>query len=68
MVRWFVPALEPCADLGSVGNRLVLDFNYAYHPSCAWDAQWVCPLAGRENIIPVAVEAGERLPNVTATR
>jgi len=51
------------ADLGSTGNRLVLDFNYAYHPSCAWDARWVCPLAGRENVIATAVEAGERLPN-----
>lgn len=51
------------ADLG--GNpstgMLVLDFNFAYHPSCAFDARWVCPLAPRENWLDVRMEAGERL-------
>ena len=50
------------ADLGSSGPRLTLDFNYAYHPSCAFDDRWVCPLAGRENVIPRPVRAGELLP------
>lgn len=49
------------ADLGSEGDELVLDFNYAYHPSCVHDAKWSCPLAPQENWLPVAVEAGERL-------
>jgi hypothetical protein len=50
------------ADLGSDGNELVLDFNYAYHPSCAYDPLWSCPLAPTENWLAVAVEAGERMP------
>lgn len=50
------------ADLGSedVDDRIVLDFNYAYHPSCAYDARWVCPLAPPDNRLTFAVEAGER--------
>jgi uncharacterized protein (DUF1684 family) len=49
------------ADLGGDGTRLVLDFNYAYHPSCSYDSVWSCPLAPKENALPVAIEAGERL-------
>ena len=48
------------ADLGASGERLVLDFNYAYNPSCAYDPRWSCPLAPPENRLDVAVEAGER--------
>ena len=49
------------ADLGTLGDgRLVLDFNYAYNPSCSYDPQWSCPLAPPENRLRVAVEAGER--------
>ena len=32
------------ADLGQRGGRLVLDFNFAYQPSCAYDPRWTCPL------------------------
>jgi uncharacterized protein (DUF1684 family) len=49
------------ADLGSRGDELVLDFNYAYHPSCVYDPAWSCPLAPRDSWLAVAVEAGERL-------
>lgn len=49
------------ADLGSEGDELVLDFNYAYHPSCAYDARWSCPLAPPENRLTVPIAAGERL-------
>ena len=49
------------ADLGSHGNRVVLDFNFAYHPSCVHSDRWSCPLAPVENRLPVAVRAGERL-------
>ncbi len=49
------------ADLGTDGEgRLILDFNYAYNPSCSYDPQWSCPLAPPENRLGVAVEAGER--------
>lgn len=50
------------ADLGVEGGRLVLDFNFAYHPSCAYDPRWVCPLAPPENHLAQEVRAGERLP------
>jgi hypothetical protein len=49
------------ADLGSQGDGLVLDFNYAYHPSCTYDPRWSCPLAPHDNWLSVAISAGERL-------
>ncbi len=49
------------ADLGGSDGRLVVDFNYAYHPSCAYDPRWSCPLAPRANWLTVPIEAGERL-------
>jgi len=50
------------ADLGTVRGRLVLDFNFAYAPSCAHDPRWVCPLAGLGSRLDVAVRAGEMGP------
>jgi uncharacterized protein len=47
------------ADLGTVGDALVLDFNFSYHPSCHYDPQWVCPLAPPANRLTAAIEAGE---------
>ena len=45
---------------GSSGNeRILLDFNYAYNPSCAYNDRWVCPLAPIENRLKVPVRAGE---------
>ena len=52
------------ADLGTHMGRLVLDFNYAFNPSCAYDSRWACPLAPPENRLPVAVRAGERIPQL----
>jgi uncharacterized protein (DUF1684 family) len=40
-------------------TRIVLDFNYAYNPSCAYNVRWVCPLAPPENRLAVAIRAGE---------
>src|SRR5581483_735985 len=48
------------ADLGEDDGRLVLDFNFAYNPSCSYDPSWVCTLAPPANRLPVAVAAGER--------
>jgi uncharacterized protein (DUF1684 family) len=50
------------ADLGTSGGRLVLDFNFAYNPSCSYDPRWVCPLAPPPNRLTVPVRAGERYP------
>ena len=50
------------ADLGGHDGRLVLDFNFAYNPSCSYDPFWVCPLAPPANRLGVAVMAGEKTP------
>ena len=50
------------ADLGSRGDRLILDFNFAYNPSCAYDPRWVCPLAPPTNRLEVEIRAGELAP------
>jgi uncharacterized protein (DUF1684 family) len=49
------------ADLGSVEGRLVLDFNFAYNPSCAYNPVWTCPLAPPASRLAVEVRAGERV-------
>lgn len=49
------------ADLGnSEDGRLILDFNFAYYPSCAYSEAWVCPLSPIENRLPLAIRGGER--------
>ena len=40
-------------------RKMLLDFNYAYNPSCAYNSRWVCPLAPVENRLNVAIFAGE---------
>jgi hypothetical protein len=50
------------ADLGGDGERLVVDLNFAYHPSCTYDPRWSCPLAPEGNRTPAPVAAGEQLP------
>jgi uncharacterized protein (DUF1684 family) len=50
------------ADLGGSDGHLVIDLNFAYNPSCAYDPAWACPLAPPGNIVPVPVEAGELMP------
>jgi hypothetical protein len=51
------------ADLGGDPERgsLILDFNFAYQPSCAFDPRWACPLAPPENRLDIPVRAGERI-------
>jgi len=46
---------DPVAD-----GKVVLDFNRAYNPPCAVTAYATCPLAPKENRLPVAVSAGEK--------
>lgn len=52
------------ADLGgsALEGRLVLDLNFAYNPSCAYDPAWACPLAPPGNVLAGAVAAGEGVP------
>ena len=53
------------ADLGGRGHSLVLDFNFAYNPSCAYDPAWACPLAQPGNIVAVEIPVGERYAGLT---
>jgi uncharacterized protein (DUF1684 family) len=48
------------ADLGRSGTSLVLDLNFAYNPSCAYDPSWACPLAQPGNVVDVDIPVGER--------
>ena len=50
------------ADLGSVGDRAVIDLNFSYNPSCAYSPRYVCPLAPAGNRLLALVRAGEQTP------
>jgi hypothetical protein len=56
------------ADLGgefdpsSRRGSLVIDLNFAYNPSCAYDEAWACPLAPEGNQSTAEVAVGELLP------
>ncbi len=41
-------------------GTVVLDFNKAYSPPCAFTPYTTCPLPPRQNHLPVAIEAGEQ--------
>ena len=51
----FLPVSGPATK-----EHILLDFNYAYNPSCAYNSKWVCPLSPPENRLRVAVRAGEK--------
>lgn len=42
------------------GYKIVLDFNMAYHPSCAYNEKFICVLPPRENILEIEIKAGEK--------
>ena len=44
---------------GGSGTVLV-DFNYAYNPYCAYVESFSCPLPPPQNLLPVAIRAGEK--------
>ncbi|MDQ6918042.1 MAG: DUF1684 domain-containing protein [Candidatus Dormibacteraeota bacterium] len=48
-------------EFATGSSEVTIDFNYAYNPSCAYSARWACPLAPPENVLPIAVRAGERI-------
>ena len=54
------------ADLSRDVNELILDFNYAYNPSYAYNEQWICPLSPAENRLSVAIVAGEQVSSLNA--
>ena len=44
---------------GDTPGSLVLDFNFAYNPSCAYDPAWACPLAPLGNRVSAGIPVGE---------
>ena len=51
------------ADLGRTRDGgWVVDLNFAYNPSCAYDPAWACPLAPAGNRLETPVPVGELIP------
>ncbi len=68
---WFLPFRDTTSgaetygagryvELEEEGDALVLDFNYAYNPFCAYSPHWVCPVPPAENTLGVPIAAGEK--------
>ena len=69
---WFVPFRDATSgtetygagrylDLERTGDgSVMLDFNLAYNPYCAYDQRYSCPLPPVENWLQVPIRAGER--------
>jgi uncharacterized protein (DUF1684 family) len=54
-------------ELESVATgRLLVDFNYAYNPYCAYNETWSCPITPAENRLGVPIRAGEKVLYVEA--
>lgn len=58
--RYLIDSIKG-ADLGTLEGGIVLDFNFAYNPSCSYDPRWVCPLAPPDNALAIEIRAGERI-------
>ncbi|UCE00507.1 MAG: DUF1684 domain-containing protein [Chloroflexota bacterium] len=44
-------------------GRVLVDFNYAYNPYCAYNDLYSCPLTPWENRLQISIAAGEKLPS-----
>lgn len=42
-------------------NGYTVDFNYAHNPYCAYNEQYRCPLAPKENFLNIEIQAGEKM-------
>jgi uncharacterized protein (DUF1684 family) len=42
-------------------GKLLIDFNYAYNPYCAYNENWSCPITPAENRLKVPIQAGEKI-------
>lgn len=74
--KFFLPFRDTTADneTYSVGRyldpkarpdgRLVIDFNMAYNPYCAYNSGWSCPIPPFENRLTVPIRAGELIPEL----
>lgn len=48
-------------EIPAEGNTLILDFNKAYNPYCAYNPRYSCVIPPEENRLPVRIEAGEKI-------
>ena len=55
----FLTTDAPSNSLDHPGT-VILDFNQAVNPPCAYSPFATCPLAAKENRLPVAIPAGEK--------
>lgn len=58
--RYLIDSIKG-AHLGLNARSLILDFNFAYNPSCVYDPRWLCPPAGAGNTVATRIAAGERI-------
>jgi uncharacterized protein (DUF1684 family) len=47
-------------------GNYVIDFNTAYNPSCAYGGEFPCPVTPKENHLPIAIPAGEKILSLAA--
>ena len=47
-------------DMPGEDNRMVMDFNFARNPPCAYNPWTTCPLPPELNRLAVRIEAGEQ--------
>jgi uncharacterized protein (DUF1684 family) len=53
--RYLDPLLDEIKD-----NSIIIDFNKAYNPYCAYTTGYNCPIPPRENDLPIPIKAGEK--------
>jgi len=44
------------------GKEVLIDFNLAYNPYCAYSHRYSCPIPPAENTLEISIEAGEKIP------
>jgi len=71
--RFFIPFKDATSGVETYGagryleaarlpdGHVLLDFNYAYNPFCAYNGRYRCPLPPAENRLPLPIHAGEKL-------
>ena len=47
-------------EIPESGNTMILDFNKAYNPYCAYNHKYSCVIPPEENRMPIRIEAGEK--------
>jgi uncharacterized protein (DUF1684 family) len=69
---YFIPFVDGTAPTETYGagrylepeeiefDKLLVDFNVAYNPYCAYNERWSCPFPPAENRLKMRIEAGEK--------